>query len=140
MKIAKWLNYTLFTLVTLSAFYCIFVVVALAASITEPQENKQEMISYPVYWARLADIPEEAENVIVIAEGSSFTRSYKGCFFLKQQALEQWIAMSPGLQEAQVTDISEDENRYVIEPKKAIYASVTINFKIGKVKFEAIWS
>ena len=97
--------------------------IILLGLIAEPGETKNEMLSRAVFWARLAETPIEKTTFTIAASGTLFTRSYKGSFKLKKDTLLLWIQNSPGLQDANVEDISAHLKKYAINRRGAYIGS-----------------
>jgi hypothetical protein len=103
------------------------------------KQNEMEQIT--LEWARLAPFPQKAKNFNIYTEGSAFTRTFKGSFNCSEDEMESWVELSPGLQDAEIEDMSDTIKKYIISPGGgANYAEVVIDYAIGSVEFKVSWS
>lgn len=90
-------------------------------------------------WGRLAPFPTSAREIIIMAEGGPFSRSFHWQFRASKSELEAWIKSSPGLLEAEST-YGEGKTKYRIKPGGgANRAEVTIGDD-GSVQIYTSWS
>ena len=103
--------------------------------------RQTDMIQTTLEWARLAPFPQEAQNFNIQTEGSALTRTFKGSFSCSEDIIISWVEQSPGIQDAEVENISETKIRYIISPGGgANYAEVVIDYEMGKIEFRVSWS
>lgn len=127
-------------------FLIIFALACLIIFPTNEMDNRNlkkqiEMEEITLEWGRLAPFPSATEDFMIWTEGNSFSRTFKGSFTSSPTELETWIQKSPGLQDAEVEQISESTQRYIISPGAgASYAEVIINATTGTVEFRVSWS
>ena len=68
-----------------------------ANTIKPGQEHAAIMMA--LSWGGLAELPEEAENISVIAKGSIFSAVYVVEFNCSESAIDRWISESKGSEE-----------------------------------------
>jgi hypothetical protein len=98
------------------------------------------MMAIVLEWGKLTPFPASATNVSIEAEGSTFTRSFRASFVAPQQDIQNWIKLSPGLNEATAEEVSDNKIRYSITPGGgANSAEVTIDNVLNKVEIYVSW-
>ena len=103
--------------------------------------RQAEMMQLTLEWGRLAPFPTNAENVSIQTEGNQFTRSFRAKFTAPKEAINRWIAASPGLREAKIEETVNGQKTYVIPPGGgANYAEVIIDFDSNEVEVYVSWS
>lgn len=60
---------------------------------------KDEMLKVTRTWARLAPVPDSAEEFKIITKGSMFTREFNASFRAPLSDIKQWLDDSPGTSE-----------------------------------------
>ena len=99
------------------------------------------MINCTLEWARLAPFPESAENFTITAEGSLFTRAFQAQFRASPEAIQQWIADSPGMQGVEPRFSSPNVRKFNIRPGGgAQHAEVEIDDATDVVRVYVYWS
>jgi hypothetical protein len=93
-------------------------------------------------WARLAPFPPSATHLQVDVKGTMFTRTFVITFDAPQADIDDWLARSPGIQDAERSRVDDDAkaDRYVITPHEAQYAEVIVNPLTHHVRIRAYWS
>ena len=92
-------------------------------------------------WARLAPLPEDAQNVRATTEGGMFTRGFRVSFRCKDnETLRKWIQASPGLQDASMVDQGRFIHYEITPGDGAGYAEANINMNSREVKIYTYWS
>src|SRR5690349_7279744 len=82
------------------AFVGVFLVPTNSRDNQDPAKQK-EMMALVLEWGQVAPFPTNATNVLIQAEGSSFTRSFRARFTAPKQDIEDWIKSSPGFNEVE---------------------------------------
>jgi hypothetical protein len=102
--------------------------------------SQKEMLETTLEWGRLAPLPDSVSQFHISTEGSAFTRSFRSSFYLPKADLENWIKVSPGLQDAESTD-DGSTRKFVIQPGGgAQYAEAVIDFDKCYVETYVCWS
>lgn len=99
------------------------------------------MLKTTLVWGRLAPIPKSRTKFNIYTEGSAFTRSFRSSFYLPKTDLEKWVKASPGLTNAEIQNINDSKQKYIIKPDGgAQYAEVIIDFKKYFIEIYVSWS
>jgi hypothetical protein len=107
----------------------------------QDRAKQKEMMAFVLEWGRLAPFPENAANVLIETEGSSFTRSFRASFVAPKQDIQAWVKESPGINEATPEELSDNKVRYSIVPGGgANKAEVTIDYTLNRVDIYVSWS
>jgi hypothetical protein len=146
-KLSKWIWLGCGSILVVAGCLAVLFFVLLAPSSNsrdgQNPTRQAEMAAIDIIseWGRLAPFPENAENLLIRAEGNPFTRSFRASFSAPEEEIRTWIAASPGLAEAAVTSTPDGKLKYLISPGGgANYAEVVIDFKSGVVQVYVSWS
>ncbi len=91
-------------------------------------------------WARVAELPVPTWWVGVDTRGSAFTREFVLDFNASSEELDAWLAASPGIQDADITE-SGSQITYSIAPGGgAQFAEVVVDRETGAVRIRTYWS
>lgn len=103
--------------------------------------NEESAIETSLIWARMAPLPESAANINVVILGSSFTREFQITFVAKESDIEQWIADSPGANDAIFVERVEGVQLFKIKPAgSAQFAELTVDWSTLEVVLHTYWS
>ncbi|NJD01180.1 MAG: hypothetical protein FIA99_00960 [Ruminiclostridium sp.] len=102
---------------------------------------KSFMLKTTLEWGRLAPIPKSRTEFNIKTEGGPFTRSFRSSFYLPKTDLEKWIAASPGLADAEIENINDSKQKYIIKPGGgAQYGEAVIDFEKSFIEIYVYWS
>jgi hypothetical protein len=108
---------------------------------TGSRVNEAEAIETTLAWARLAPLPADAREIVVTAQGTSFTRSFRLGFVLPADVLDEWLRKSRGIADTQPTTPAPDRRHYPIEPGGgAQHAEVEVDDTSHRVSVYVYWS
>ena len=101
----------------------------------------RSMINCTLEWARLAPFPESAADFTINTEGSMFTRAFLAQFRASPEAIQQWVADSPGMQGVEPRVPRPNVRQFNIQPGGgAQHAEVEIDDAIDVVRIYVYWS
>ncbi|MGF1514590.1 MAG: hypothetical protein ACFB5Z_12980 [Elainellaceae cyanobacterium] len=100
--------------------------------------NKSGVIQTVRLWARLAPLPKSARHLRIDGTGQLFDKTYVITFDARPQDIDDWLRSSPGTAHATVT-ASPEGDRYVIRPRDAAFAEVTVAPSKRGVRIKAFW-
>lgn len=132
------------SLLALSVAFLFFILPFLSGSNAIDNINpiaKSDMLETTLVWGRLASLPDSKSDFDIQTEGSAFTRSFRSHFYLPKEDLEEWIAASPGLSDAEIETVDGHKKIYSIEPGGgAVAAEAVIDFDSLYVELYVSWS
>jgi hypothetical protein len=103
--------------------------------------NHRSAIETTLVWGRLAPIPQSAQGLSVLTEGSSFTRAFRIKFTASPEDVEKWLTDSPGTREAVLESLPPTTRRYSIKPGGgAQHAEVNVDDVSHTVSIYVYWS
>lgn len=103
--------------------------------------DRQSMMETTFTWARLAPLPDSAEDFSIATEGLMFTRAFRVRFTAPPADIRRWLATSPGTTAVLPDTLPDGRSRYTIIPGGgAQHAEVTVDETTGAVDIYACWS
>ena len=100
--------------------------------------NKSRVIDTVRLWARLAPLPRSTRHLRIDGTGKLFDKTYVITFEAAPEEVRQWLASSPGTSE-QSSMAKTDGDHYLIWPRDAAYAEVSVTPDYRSVRINAFW-
>ncbi|GEM_PF-6337540 len=102
--------------------------------------NQSRVVQTVCLWARLAPLPHSARRLIINSSGELFDKRYTISFQANANDIERWLAASDGTASQVDQKPSFGDRHYVIQPRDAAFAEVTVLADQQTVKIKAAWS
>ncbi|MGB3492079.1 MAG: hypothetical protein WBA57_05095 [Elainellaceae cyanobacterium] len=102
--------------------------------------NQPRVLQTVCLWARLEPLPHSAQNIIVNSSGELFDKRYTVSFKANAGDIERWLAASAGTQSQIAQQQPMGDRHYIIQPRDAASAEVTVLADQQTVKIKAAWS
>ena len=103
--------------------------------------EKKEIVAIAIEWGDLADLPSNAEILMIEKRGSAFTRQFVINFSCNSSDFNTWVEQSKGLKSVLPTKIVDDIIKYVVQNHDlGTFGYVTFNRKENIVQINISWS
>lgn len=102
--------------------------------------NQSRVVQTVCLWARLEPLPHSAHNLIVDSSGELFEKRYIISFQADANDIDQWLATSTGTASQVDSTMQTGDRHYLIQPRDAAFAEVTVLADRQTVKIKAAWS
>lgn len=102
--------------------------------------NQPRVVQTVCLWARLEPLPHSAQNIVIDSSGELFDKRYFISFQASARDINLWLAASAGTASQLDQQPQTGDRHYIIQPRDAASAEVTVLADQRTVKIKAAWS
>ncbi|MEL6551992.1 MAG: hypothetical protein AAFQ63_00825 [Cyanobacteria bacterium J06621_11] len=117
-----------------------FLFVGLLALLIACSAPNRDAIEASLAWARMSALPESAQQIETVIQGSMFTREFEVSFQAEKEDIQYWLANSEGTKTATVSTSGDTSVYKVVPGEGAQFARVYVDWATLTVLIQTHWS